>query len=31
MEQENIQRFVQGKTVRKLIHVPNKLLNIVVA
>jgi leucyl-tRNA synthetase len=30
LEQENVVRFTQGKTVRKLIHVPDKLLNIVV-
>ncbi|MCB1616398.1 MAG: class I tRNA ligase family protein, partial [Pseudomonadales bacterium] len=28
---ENVLRFIDGKTVRKVIHVPNKLLNIVVA
>ncbi|MEE4299435.1 MAG: leucine--tRNA ligase [Pseudomonadales bacterium] len=26
----NVQRFVEGKTVRKVVHVPDKLLNIVV-
>jgi leucyl-tRNA synthetase len=30
MAEANVQRFVEGKTVRKLIHVPDKLLNIVV-
>ena len=28
---ENIQRHVDGKTIRKVIHVPDRLLNIVVA
>ncbi len=27
---ENVERFIEGKTVRKLIHVPDKLLNFVV-
>ena len=27
---ENVQRFIADKTVRKIIHVPNKLVNIVV-
>ena len=26
----NVQRFIEGKTVRKVIHVPDRLLNIVV-
>ncbi len=29
-ENENVSRFMEGKTVRKLIHVPDKLLNFVV-
>ncbi|MEJ8568450.1 leucine--tRNA ligase [Elongatibacter sediminis] len=31
LAEENVQRHVDGKTVRKVIHVPDKLLNIVVA
>ena len=31
INEPNVARFVDGKTVRKLIHVPDKLLNIVVA
>jgi len=30
LQQENVIRFMEGKPVRKVIHVPNKLLNIVV-
>ncbi len=30
MENENVQRHVEDKTVRKIIHVPDRLLNIVV-
>ncbi|MDX1496594.1 MAG: class I tRNA ligase family protein, partial [Salinisphaeraceae bacterium] len=30
LEDENVQRFLEGKTVRKQILVPGKLLNIVV-
>jgi leucyl-tRNA synthetase len=29
MEDEHIQRNIEGKTVRKVIVVPNKLVNIV--
>jgi leucyl-tRNA synthetase len=29
-EEENVLRFMEGKTVRKVIHVPNRLLNFVV-
>lgn len=29
MSQENVQRFIEGKTVRKTIYVPGKLVNIV--
>jgi leucyl-tRNA synthetase len=29
MEQENVQRFLEGATVRKVIVVPGKLVNIV--
>ena len=29
MEEDNVQSFVNGKTVRKVIYVPGKLLNIV--
>lgn len=29
-ENENVSRFLEGKTLRKLIHVPDKLLNFVV-
>jgi len=28
--QDNVQRFMDGKAIRKVIHVPNRLLNIVV-
>ena len=28
---EHVRRFTDGKTLRKLIHVPNKLINIVVS
>ena len=31
LAQENAQRFMEGKTVRKVIVVPGKLVNIVVA
>ena len=31
LEDERVQRFVEGKTVRKTIYVPDKLLNIVVS
>jgi leucyl-tRNA synthetase len=27
---DNVQRHTEGKTVRKVIHVPDRLLNIVV-
>jgi leucyl-tRNA synthetase len=30
LKNENVQRFMEGKAVRKVIHVPNKLLNLVV-
>jgi leucyl-tRNA synthetase len=30
MKQENVTRFMEGKAIRKVIHVPNKLLNLVV-
>ncbi|MBT8058918.1 MAG: hypothetical protein KJO33_04930, partial [Gammaproteobacteria bacterium] len=30
MAVENVQRHVDGKTVRKVIHIPDRLLNIVV-
>ncbi|XOV90391.1 MAG: leucine--tRNA ligase [Pseudomonadota bacterium] len=30
-ENENVQRFLEGKTLRKIIHVPDKLLNLVVS
>ncbi|MEE4173939.1 MAG: leucine--tRNA ligase [Xanthomonadales bacterium] len=30
LEEPNVQRFIEGKTVRKVIHVPDRLLNIVV-
>jgi leucyl-tRNA synthetase len=30
LQQENVVRFMEGKPVRKVIHVPNKLINIVV-
>ena len=30
LEQENAQRFIEGKSVRKVIVVPGKLVNIVV-
>jgi leucyl-tRNA synthetase len=29
MQQENVQRFLEGATVRKVIVVPGKLVNIV--
>ena len=29
-EDENVQRFIEGKTIRKVIVVPGKLINIVV-
>lgn len=28
---ENVNRYIEGKTLRKVIHVPNKLLNLVVS
>lgn len=31
LQQENVQRFLEGKTVRKIIVVPRKLVNIVVS
>ena len=31
MENENVQRHLEGKTVRKVIVVPGKLVNIVVS
>ena len=31
MEHENVQRFLEGNTVRKVIVVPGKLVNIVVS
>ncbi|MEM1404934.1 MAG: leucine--tRNA ligase [Pseudomonadota bacterium] len=31
MEQENAQRFIEGKTIRKVIVVPGKLVNVVVS
>jgi len=30
MQEENVQRFLEGVTVRKVIYVPGKLLNLVV-
>lgn len=30
LQQENVLRFMEGKPVRKVIHVPNKIINIVV-
>ena len=30
LDEPNVQRFVDGKDVRKVIHVPDRLLNIVV-
>ena len=30
LAEANVQRFMEGKTVRKVIHVPDRLLNIVV-
>jgi leucyl-tRNA synthetase len=30
MEQENVAKHLEGKTVRKVIVIPNKLVNIVV-
>jgi leucyl-tRNA synthetase len=30
MESDKVQKFVQGKTIVKMIHVPGKLINIVV-
>jgi leucyl-tRNA synthetase len=30
MEEPNVHRHLEGKTVRKVIHVPDRLLNIVV-
>jgi leucyl-tRNA synthetase len=30
MQETNVQRYVQDKTVRKMIHVPDRLLNIVI-
>jgi leucyl-tRNA synthetase len=30
LQEPNVQRFIEGKTVRKVIHVPDRLLNIVV-
>ncbi len=30
LENENVERFIEGKSVRKLIHVPDKLVNFVV-
>lgn len=30
LAEANVQRFIEGKTVRKVIHVPDRLLNIVV-
>jgi leucyl-tRNA synthetase len=30
IKQENVTRFMEGKSVRKVIHVPNKLINLVV-
>jgi leucyl-tRNA synthetase len=29
MASDNVQRHLEGKTVRKVIHVPDRLLNIV--
>ena len=29
--QENVEKFLEGKTLRKVIHVPNKILNFVVS
>jgi leucyl-tRNA synthetase len=30
MQDENVLRFIDGKTIRKVIYVPNKLINFVV-
>ncbi len=30
-EQENVEKFIDGKTIRKIIYVPNKILNFVVS
>ncbi len=30
LAEPNVQRFLEGKSVRKVIHVPDRLLNIVV-
>jgi len=30
LEDENVKRFIDGKPIRKVIYVPNKLLNIVI-
>jgi leucyl-tRNA synthetase len=29
LAEPNVQRFVEGKTLRKVVHVPGKLLNLV--
>ena len=31
LQDDNVQRFIDGKSIRKVIYVPNKLLNIVVS
>lgn len=30
-KQENVEKFIEGKTIRKIIYVPNKILNFVVS
>lgn len=30
-QQENVEKFIQGKTIRKIIYVPNKIINFVVS
>jgi leucyl-tRNA synthetase len=30
-QDRTVQRFLEGKTIRKQIHVPNRLLNLVVS
>jgi leucyl-tRNA synthetase len=30
-EEDNVMRFIEGKEVRKVVHIPDRLLNIVVA
>ena len=30
-KQENVEKFIEGNTIRKIIYVPNKILNFVVS